>query len=160
MGDGGGCHPRDNIALSFIARKYRISYDWWEGLMLSREKQTEWLADMIEEYWYEHSFNLERIVIMGKTFKPETNLTYGSPSILLYNILCEKIDKELIEMFDPYVDDHKEGQSEEWGACLFFIGTKHPFQNLPWGKGSIVIDPWRYIPDQEGVKVIRIGEGK
>ena len=46
MGDGGGCHPRDNIALSWLSRKVDLSYDWYENLMLSREKHTEWLADI------------------------------------------------------------------------------------------------------------------
>ena len=30
MGDGGGCHPRDNIALSYLARKFKLSYNWYE----------------------------------------------------------------------------------------------------------------------------------
>jgi UDPglucose 6-dehydrogenase len=43
MGDGGGCHPRDNIALSWLSREVDLSYDWYENLMISREKHTEWL---------------------------------------------------------------------------------------------------------------------
>ena len=50
MGDGGGCHPRDNIALSWLARKLNISYDFFESIMLAREQQTEWLADLIMEH--------------------------------------------------------------------------------------------------------------
>ena len=30
MGDGGGCHPRDNIALSWLAQKLNLSTDWFE----------------------------------------------------------------------------------------------------------------------------------
>ena len=45
MGDGGGCHPRDNIALSWLAKKVNMSYDWYESLMVCREKQTDWLAE-------------------------------------------------------------------------------------------------------------------
>lgn len=29
MGDGGGCHPRDNIALSWLARQLDLSYDFF-----------------------------------------------------------------------------------------------------------------------------------
>ena len=48
MGDGGGCHPRDNIALSYLAqKKLNLSYNWYDNIMKQREKQTEWLADLI-----------------------------------------------------------------------------------------------------------------
>ena len=47
MGDGGGCHPRDNIALSWLAREVDLSYDLFEALMVCRERQTEWLAELI-----------------------------------------------------------------------------------------------------------------
>ena len=41
--------------------------------------------------------------ILGKSFKPETNIQTGSPSILLKNILDERgVD---CEIYDPYVDD-------------------------------------------------------
>jgi UDPglucose 6-dehydrogenase len=45
MGDGGGCHPRDNIALSWLARELGLSYDWFEGVMVAHERQTDWLAE-------------------------------------------------------------------------------------------------------------------
>lgn len=43
----------------------------------------------------------------------------------------------------------------------YFIATKHAeFAERSFEEGSTVIDPWRYIPDQEGVTVKRIGENK
>ena len=43
--------------------------------------------------------------------------------------------------------------------CVILIGTKHPdFVNFDFADGSIVIDPWRYIPDKEGVTIIRLGQ--
>ena len=148
MGDGGGCHPRDCIALSWLARKINLSHDIYEDLMKAREDQTSWLADLIEE----NNPDNFPIVILGKSFKPETNLTVGSPSILLANILKER--KLPFVMYDPYVD----GEPPNFSKSLFFIGTKHScWTELNFPKGSIVIDPWRYIPDQEGVKIIRVG---
>ncbi len=149
MGDGGGCHPRDNIAMSWLAKKLNLSYDFFESLMMGREQQTEWLADLIEE----HKGDLP-VMILGKAFKEETNLTVGSPSILLKNILEERAVP--VDMFDPHVDEEVVSVNE---PCLFFIGTKHSeFLSYEFPEGSIVIDPWRYMPDQEGVDVIRIGE--
>ena len=101
MGDGGGCHPRDNIALSHLSQKLNLSYDWFDGIMMQREKQTEWLANLIIENSQGRQIN-----ILGKTFKPETNLILGSPSILLENILIEKGKK--VFTWDPYLDENYE----------------------------------------------------
>ena len=163
MGDGGGCHPRDNIALSAIARKHDMSYDWWENLMIARERQTEFFVDIIMSV---HRMTAFPIVILGKAFKPETNLTIGSPSILLYNIMQESLHSDCVEIYDPHVDGRVEGEGTMAlmgypEPAIFFIGTKHEvFANTVFPAKSIVIDPWRYIPDQEGVEVIRIGEAK
>jgi UDPglucose 6-dehydrogenase len=88
MGDGGGCHPRDNIALSWLARELGLSYDLFEALMLARECQTEWLAGLAFEE-QNSSSEYKPITLLGKAYKPETNLTVGSPAILLSNILAE-----------------------------------------------------------------------
>ena len=92
MGDGGGCHPRDNIALSWLSRELNLSHDWFDNIMKQREKQTDWLCDLIEEtsFKYKGSADGYPILILGKSFKPETNITTGSPSILLKNILEER----------------------------------------------------------------------
>ena len=82
MGDGGGCHPRDDIALSFIARKIGLSFDLFTALMEARENHCEWLADLIEEHR-----GPRPIAILGKAFKPETNISTGSSSLLLSSIL-------------------------------------------------------------------------
>lgn len=147
MGDGGGCHPRDNIAMSWLAQKLDLSYDFFEALMTAREKQTEWLGRLMLEYK-----DMPK-VILGKAFKPETNIVTGSPSILLKNILAEYGHE--VEMYDPQLD----GDVPEWRQpTLFFIGTKHPqFTRYQFPKGSVVIDPWRYIPKQDWVKVIYVG---
>lgn len=43
----------------------------------------------------------------------------------------------------------------------YFIATKHPeYANHKFPAGSTVIDPWRYIPDQPGVTVKRIGQNR
>jgi len=91
MGDGGGCHPRDNIALSWLARELDLSYDLFEALMVCRERQTEWLASMCSE----------PLEIMGKAYKPETNLTVGSPALLLASLIEERGIS--YEHTDPYV---------------------------------------------------------
>lgn len=86
MADGGGCHPRDNIALSWLARELNMKFDWFDSIMKQREKQTEWLADLIKE---QHEKSGLPVVILGRSFKKGTNIVVGSPAILLKNILKE-----------------------------------------------------------------------
>ena len=152
MGDGGACHPRDNIALSWLSRKLNLSFDWFENIMLAREKQTEWLANLMEEY------DLPK-VILGTSYKPESNLEIGSASLLLKNILEKRGHK--VTKYDPYVNsdtaDNIKNKFKE--PCIFLIGTKHhDFINFDFPEGSVIIDPWRYMPDKNGIKTIRLGE--
>lgn len=145
MGDGGGCHPRDNIALSWLARELDLSFDWFETVMLARERQTEWLAELMEAY------DLPK-VILGKAFKEGTNIVTGSPAMLLKNILEQR--GHTVLMYDPHVDE----ELPDFTKSVFLIGTKHPeFKNFHFPEDSVVIDPWRYIPDQVGVTVVRVG---
>jgi len=154
MSDGGSCHPRDNIALSKIFKDYNVSFDFPETMMMAREKQTEWLAKLVVE---EHSKTHLPIVIFGKAYKPETNLPQGSPSILLHNILHEFGLKP--EFYDPFMDGElPEKYTEE--PHIFFIGTKHKeFADYIYPIGSTIIDPHRYIPENETrYKLVSIGK--
>ena len=150
MGDGGGCHPRDNIALSWLARKLDISNDFFDQIMKQREKQTEWLVSLIKE----NQIKDKKTYILGKSFKPETNIQTGSPSILLDNLLKESGINAI--MYDPYVDSSK----PVFEKGVYFIGTQHEvFERFNFPKGSIILDPFRMInKDLNDVKVIRIGD--
>lgn len=151
MGDGGGCHPRDNIALSWLAREVDLSFDWYESLMVCREKQTEWLADLM----LRHRGGLP-MVILGKTFKKETNLVTGSPAILLRNILGDKGYQ--VTSFDPYIDGDEPPLSH---PALFFVATNHEaFKYYKFPEGSVVIDPWRFMPPGIGYRVIPVGRSR
>ena len=150
MGDGGGCHPRDGIALSWLARKLKMSKDIYDDMMGTRELQTNWLSELIISEKVKHP-SLD-IIILGKEFKPETNITIGSPSILLFNILKEK-------NYKVYIFDINTNFDTRSNKAIYFIGTKHKKYALyGFKEGSVVIDPFRYIRDMIGVEVIRIGE--
>lgn len=150
MGDGGGCHPRDNIALSWLARELDLSYDLFESVMVCRENQTEWLADMARRDSEKYGLP---VVILGKSFKPESNIEVGSPAYLLRNILKEKNINA--DMWDPWIDK----EDLEPKPAVYIVATKHrTFEHIEFPEGSVVIDPWRYIKDQQGVTVHRLGE--
>ena len=170
MGDGGGCHPRDNIALSWLAKELELSTDFCEDIMYAREDQADFLCELVmdahaeiwernQDAWEKHNLDIsiKPILILGSAFKPETNITVGSPAILCKNII-EDYGYHVIQ-YDPHVDDHGFGFSGSSPAMAILIGTKHTeFTQWRFPQGSIVIDPFRYIPDQEGVTVVRVGE--
>lgn len=136
MGDGGGCHPRDNIAMSWLARKLNLSYDFFDSLMLAREKQTEWLADLICEH------DLPK-VILGYSFKAETNLTTGSPAVLLSNLIRDRGHE--VSLVDPFIEGIPDGFAND-SSKVFLLGAEHSvFKKLVFPAGSVVIDPWRML---------------
>ncbi len=150
MGDGGGCHPRDNIALSWLSQKVDLSYDWYENLMISREKHTDWLAELTINSSLESDLGIS---ILGKSFKKETNLINGSPAYLLKTLIEEKGHK--VEMYDPHIDDT---EIDLTVPKVFFIATNHDiFIKYKFPKGSVVIDPWRIIENQKDIELISIG---
>ena len=148
MPDGGGCHPRDNIALADFAKRHDLSNDIYTEGMMVREHHIEWFADMINKY------DMPKI-ILGKSYKPETNLTVGSSSMRLYNELKDKIP---ITIWDPYVDGMDNIKEMQRGPAVYFIGTKHEyFQKFQYPEGSTVIDPFGYIVPRDGITVIPVG---
>ena len=152
MGDGGGCHPRDNIAMSWLSKNLDLSHDYFEDLMLAREHQTEWLANLCSNH-------NRKIFLLGKSFKPETNIQTGSPAILLFNILKEKGAD--VEISDPHTDGF-----ENFAAVfnkidsnsIVFLSTKHDyFKSLKFPDGCTLYDPFRYMPNLQNVNLIKIG---
>jgi UDPglucose 6-dehydrogenase len=160
MGDGGGCHPRDNIAMSWLAREKGLSYDFFESIMKCREQQTDWLCHLVEVERVKNGYD-KRVGIYGMSFKPETNLIVGSPARLL-KTLFEERGYEVFQ-YDPHV--HKQYSFEDKAYMpsdlkLFVVATQHDvYKTLNFPEGSVVIDPFRYMPDINGVKVIHVGRG-
>jgi UDPglucose 6-dehydrogenase len=145
MGDGGGCHPRDNLALSHLANQLGLSTNLFDFLMRARDQQTMWLGTLADEI-----AKIARLPgrVCGREYKKNSNLTVGSPSRLLVNLLHG----------DAGWKDKLWQDEEPLAPAVFLIGVNHDkYAQWQWPKGSIVIDPWGYIPDQPDVTVIRIG---
>ncbi len=149
MGDGGGCHPRDNIALSWLAREKGLSFDLFEATMIQREEHASWLAELLRMAAEERDLVP---AILGIAYKPRSGLITGSPALLVKNLYPGPL-----VLRDPYVDTYN--QPLPRAPLAWLVGCKHPeFTDYSFPKGSVIIDPWRYIPDQDGVEVVRIGE--
>jgi len=154
MGDGGACHPRDNIVMEWLSDELGIMENPAQSANDIRDHQARWLADvMISEL--KDGMDL---IIFGYAYKPNTPLTQGSPALLINIILWDcGYHPTLI---DPVVDGKPLPGFE--APVVMLMGCDHEYDQeeiftLP--PGSVVIDPFRnhYLwgPD---VKVIRLGE--
>ncbi len=83
MGDGGACHPRDNIALRWMAEDLDLGYDLFDAVMHSREVQAENMAKRLIELANVENWYPLPIVIVGKAYKPLVPYESGSSSMLV-----------------------------------------------------------------------------
>ena len=140
MGDGGGCHPRDNIALRYMAEELGLGYDLFDAIMRAREVQAKNMADKLVELSKENSLP---IIILGQSYKPDVKYLDGSSSILTAHYIREQ---GIVPEFD---------QPHPYKAIylLAHMGKDHDYK---FPKGSIVLDPWRSFKSDK-VKVIHYG---
>ena len=152
MADGGGCHPRDQIAMSWLADDAGLSVDIFGWLARARDSQTKRQAELIKKYFFESSLP---ICLLGWSYKPDTSLAIGSPARLLGSFL-EKASITFT-VFDPYVFPDFPLPNN---PSLFFVSTNHSqFLNLELPAGSIVIDPWG-MKNSWGIDVKLIKPGR
>jgi len=76
MGDGGPCHPRDNIALRKLSQDLNLGYDIFGCIVEAREKQAGNMAIEILKYGNKVKFS-------SNSYKPDTDLIDGSYSLLV-----------------------------------------------------------------------------
>jgi UDPglucose 6-dehydrogenase len=140
MGDGGGCHPRDNIALRYMAENLGLGYDLFDAIMLAREVQAKNMALKLVDLAKENSLP---IVILGKAYKPDVHYLDGSSSILVGHYCKEEGIVPEYDQPHPY-------------KAVYLLGHmgKHHDYNFP--KDSIVVDPWRSFKS-DNIKVIHYG---
>jgi len=155
MGDGGNCHPRDNIALDYICEQHEWDYNPWKDMMLWREGYASWMAELIYKEISKDIFL--PVYFIGYAFKKDTNLIGGSPALLVKEILMEMTASSTIIMYDPIIDKDEVVIFREG---IYFIGCNHTeaeFFQFP--KGSIVIDPFRVVKEDSAITLIQIGNG-
>jgi len=85
MGDGGACHPRDNIALRWMADNLDLGYDLFDAVMRSREVQAENMAKQLVDLATIGAGVSPQmpVVIVGKAYKPLVPYDAGSSSMLV-----------------------------------------------------------------------------
>jgi|TARA_B110000977_G_scaffold48083_1_gene65323 UDPglucose 6-dehydrogenase len=148
MGDGGGCHPRDNIALRWLSQELSLGYDLFGTIMQAREIQAKNLAQYI--LYYAQGENLP-MYIHGKAYKPGVEYIDGSYSLLIGSYIEAAGVK--VNYIDPLTNDI----DYPTDRCIVLLAhsasttykymkeegddTDMLYCDIP--ATSIVVDPWR-----------------
>jgi UDPglucose 6-dehydrogenase len=161
MGDAGACHPRDNIALRWLAQKLDLGYDLFHAIMHSRDQQAKKMADRLVALHHETGLP---VVIHGRAYKPYVPYTIGSYSELVGHFVEQS--GVAVRYADPLTGDHVNGALKcvvlmAHNAEITYSGTgvkvKPDAFYFEIESGSVVVDPWRTVPDLPGVRVIHYG---
>ena len=169
MGDAGACHPRDNIALRWLAKEYDIGYDLFDTVMHAREIQAKNLAQFLFDTALQDgkAFGLLPIVIHGKAYKPDVPYCIGSYSTLVGHYLKELSVQ--VKYVDPLADDPADVVATVDTPAVFLWAhnrkityeyTGDQLDTQPYCKiqpGSIIVDPWRKLSSTPDVKVVHYG---
>jgi UDPglucose 6-dehydrogenase len=145
MGDGGACHPRDNIALRYLAQELNLGYDLFDSIMNAREIQAKNLAKELVKHAEKNRMS---IFIHGKAYKPGVEYCDGSYSLLIGHY-CEELGHKPTYI-DPLTGDDIRGC---YGVVLLAHNRTVTYEYRGFEekqdmyckieKGSIIIDPWR-----------------
>lgn len=134
MGDGGPCHPRDNIALRWLADKLDLGYNLFDAIAHSREVQAKHLATEILQYG-------PRIALTSTSYKDSVEIETGSYALLVAHYITEQ-GGLIVDINDM-------------AGVILRVHEKDKFKPKDF---DVVVDPWRtYKTTNPTVKVIHYG---
>jgi UDPglucose 6-dehydrogenase len=165
MGDAGACHPRDNIALRWLAKEYNLGYDIFDTVMHAREIQAKNLAMFLLDISVMHD-NMP-IYIHGKAYKPDVAYCIGSYSTLVGHYIEQ--EGQQVRYVDPLADDQNQvvATIDKPAVILWahdrqitydYTGEQNktkPYCDIP--TGSIIVDPWRKLSSTKSIEVVHYG---
>jgi len=161
MGDAGPCHPRDNIALRWLAENLHLGYDIFDTVMHAREQQAKNLARFLKRIQIQKNLP---IFILGKAYKPDVDFCDGSYSLLIGHYLDEIQAKYFY--VDPLTGDTPPFTEVPVIAFLAhnrsvtygYTGESREQElYVELEPGSVVIDPWRQYKTEKDIEVIHYG---
>jgi UDPglucose 6-dehydrogenase len=161
MGDAGACHPRDNIALRYMAEQLDLGYDLFGSIMQAREIQAKNIADLLVNEAKLHNLS---IWIHGKAYKPNVTYIDGSYSTLIGHYVEQQ--GHIVHYIDPLTEETN--PTHVHGVVLLAHCAEITYDYADIDKKqqlyctiqdySIVVDPWRRYPtDNKNIKVIHYG---
>lgn len=85
MGDGGGCHIREDAALTSLCHKLGVKADPFRAALDMRRSQAEFLAGLMSAPEYPHDK-----VVLGRAFKEGVNIETGAHALQVVHALQDR----------------------------------------------------------------------
>jgi UDPglucose 6-dehydrogenase len=165
---GGPCFPRDNIALSALARRLGTRAELAEAADGVNDRRTNRIVDLVMEQCPPGG----RVAILGLAYKPDTPVVERSMGMHLARALAARGHRPLV--FDPMAQgsaraalsgtaDFAHNLGEAMVADVMAVVTPWPdFKRLPFtpGRPQVVVDAWRIVDPTDvpsEVTLIRLG---
>ena len=174
-GFGGSCFKKDILNLVYLCRFYKLDTvaDYWEQVMLINNWQKQRISSLVVEKLYGTVSN-KKIIMLGFSFKSNTNDTRESPAIAIAKDLIEngaellindpkvtrnQIEKE-IGIRELEIDKISSGNwefvtdiySASTGAdAVILITDWDKYENLNWEKVSNLLRKPSWIFDTRGI---------
>jgi|TARA_R110000868_G_scaffold115478_1_gene308324 UDPglucose 6-dehydrogenase len=118
-GDGGPCHPRDNLMLSWLNTKHKLGYDPAFNQHQSRLAQAKLLAKRAQATGLP-------VCILGRSYKLGIDDNTGSYSVLLSKLLTDVCFEDADTSDQPY---------------CYILAHNNFYEHVPL-IGSVIINPW------------------
>ena len=123
-GNGGPCHPRDGVVLTWLTDKLKMQSHLLKDVTQVRQDQALALAKYLVRYQLP-------IVILGKSFKQGVDLTVGSYSVLVGEY-CKQLGANI----------HYDKSWAEDSVVLIAHPDKKLLDKYKPTKNSIIVDLW------------------
>lgn len=174
IGYGGPCFPRDNVALSYMAR----TLDSCADIAETTDRVNRSMADVITEKLRPIIKNGETVAILGLSYKPSSHVVEESQGVYLAKSLSEAGAR--VVAYDPLANES--ANAELKGKVLILDSAKQCLEQadivllttaddefkqlkiedfLSGDKNVVVYDFWRILKseltDQEKIKYVAIG---
>ncbi len=157
LGYGGPCFPRDNIALTKLAKNLGVGFDVPEATDAINKRQINRIANLVKA----HNLESKNIAILGLSYKPDTPVVDESQGIMIANLLCQMNSKVVVhdpmalsnakDLLEPLIEVISEIDDVLRKAEVIIITT-------PWSeykrlnenqlRNKIVIDCWRIFDEK------------
>jgi UDPglucose 6-dehydrogenase len=173
---GGPCFPRDNLAMTTLARQLGVPADLAQVIDQFNRVQVTWLADLVQE----HSPEGGTVGVLGLTYKPNTDVVEEAVGFLLARELASS--GASVVAYDPtgcessaLALDQKvrfAASAQECIAQADVVVLATPWQEfiaIPrqhWARHGLprtVIDCWRalkHLDGASGVRYLGLGTGE
>jgi UDPglucose 6-dehydrogenase len=173
IGYGGPCFPRDNRAFVTLAERLGVVCDLPKATDKTNDHQVTRLRLAIEQ----HAKPGDRVVVLGLSYKPDTNVVEQSQGVALARQLADS--GRFVTVYDPLANPTAEAvlgdqvvyaetleEAIEAGEVIVITTAWKQFAKLGndilSDKSLLIIDPWRVVDPKSlksSMQVIYPGRG-